>query len=304
MAVFKEEIAVVQGELDKVLIEQTTSGWMEKNSKLIKYSGGSEVKIPQIYMDSLADYSRSEGFVDGDISLTYETKTFTQDRGRKFSIDENDVDESNFILTASALMGEYQRTIVAPEVDAYRYSTIASNCIAKNRAKTGYTPETSTILEALYDDIAQVTDIVGEGTELVISIATPVLNKLSLADKVSKSLMVTDFKKGDLVLKVKAIDNIPLIAVPSARMKTEYLFKDGKTIGQTKGGFEATANSKDINWIITPKTAPIAVAKTDNMRVFSPEENINKRAYSTDFRKYHDLWISENNIKVCWVNTK
>lgn len=304
MAVFKEEIAIVQQKLDEVMIEQSTSGWMELNGNLVKYNGGAEVKIPKLEMDGLADYSRTDGFVEGDVSLTYQTKEFTQDRGRKFSIDENEVDESNFILTSSSMMGEFQRTKVAPEIDAYRYSKIASLCLELSRSKEGYTPETNTVLEQLYEDIAKVTDIVGSDTDLVITMSTPALTKLSLADKVSKVLTLTDFKKGGLVLKTKSIDNYPIVEVPSARMKTDFVFADGKETGQTKGGFTASETSKDINWIITPRTAPMAVSKTDNMRVFSPEENQSKRAYAFDYRKFHDLWVSDENAKVCWVNTK
>ena len=55
--------AVIQSELDKAAVEQATSGWMEVNSSLVKYNGGSEVKIPELSMDGLADYDRQNGFV-------------------------------------------------------------------------------------------------------------------------------------------------------------------------------------------------------------------------------------------------
>ena len=57
--------AVIQSELDKAAVEQATSGWMEVNSNLVKYNGGSEVKIPELSMDGLADYDRQNGFVAG-----------------------------------------------------------------------------------------------------------------------------------------------------------------------------------------------------------------------------------------------
>ena len=125
--------AVIQSELDKAAVEQATSGWMEVNSNLVKYNGGSEVKIPELSMDGLADYDRQNGFVAGGVNFKYQTKTMTQDRGRSFSFDENAVDETNFALTAATVMGEFQRTKVIPEIDAYRYSTIAAACI---KAKT------------------------------------------------------------------------------------------------------------------------------------------------------------------------
>ena len=87
-------------------------------------------------------------------------------------------------------------------------------------------------------------------------------------------------------------------------MKTEYLFKDGVTSGQEAGGFAPTENSKSINWIITPRKAPIAVSKTDKMRIFDPETNQKARAWAMDYRKFHDIWIPARKVEQCFVNVK
>lgn len=300
-----ETATIIQTELDKAAVEQSTSGWMEVNEKLVKYHGGSEVKIPSLAMDGLADYDRKNGFTEGSVDFKYQTKTMTQDRGRSFSFDENDVDETNFVLTASTVMGEFQRTKVVPEIDAYRYSSIAAACIAKNRASGGYTPAEETILQKLYYDIASVQDVVGETTPLIITIDRMTAAILSMSEKLSKKLDVTDFKQGDVTLKVRTLDGVyPLIPVSSERMKTEYLFKDGKTSGQEAGGFVPTGSSKSINWIITPRNAPIAVSKTDKMRIFDPETNQKARAWAMDYRKFHDIWILDRKIEQCFVNVK
>ena len=93
---------------------------MEVNSKLVQYNGGNEVKLPSIVMDGLADYDRNIGYVDGAVTLTWDTYKLTQDRGRKFQLDAMDVNETNFVATAGTVMGEFQRTLVIPEIDAYR----------------------------------------------------------------------------------------------------------------------------------------------------------------------------------------
>lgn len=215
------------------------------------------------------------------------------------------MDETNFALTAATVMGEFQRTKVIPEIDAYRYSTIAAACIKAKTASGGYVPAEDTILQKLYYDIATVQEIVGDNTPLVITISRMVAAILSMSDKLSKKLDVTDFKQGDVSFKVKSLDGQhPLISVGSERMKTEYLFKDGKTSGQEDGGFAATASSKNINWIITPRKAPVAVSKTDKMRIFDPETNQKARAYAMDYRKYHDIWIPDQQIKTCFTNVK
>lgn len=92
-------------------------------------------------------------------------------------------------------MGEFQRVHVVPEIDAYRYSTIAQKCMGADLAAYSYTPAESSILKALLDDIAAVQDVVGENTPLIVSISTLVLNLLNNSDKLSRRLDVTDFPR-------------------------------------------------------------------------------------------------------------
>lgn len=46
--------------------------------------------------------------------------------------------------------------------------------------------------------------------------------------------------------------------------------------------------------LICPKAAPIAVAKTDNVKIITPELNQFADAWDIDYRKYHDLFVPEN----------
>jgi len=303
MANVLEYAKIFMQELDKQVVAQATSGWMEANAGLVKYNGGNEVKIPIIDMDALGDYDRTNGFVDGSVNLTYETKTMTQDRGRTFMLDRMDVDETNFVATAANVMGEFQRVHVIPEIDAYRYSSIATQAIEKNAAVGGYTPSESDILKKLKEDIYAIYDVAGE-IPLVITMNMQVAAILENSTELNKMLSVIDFTQGDVKTSVKAIDNNPIIKVPSLRMKTKYVFYDGKTAGQETGGFIPDANAKNINWIICPRTAPIAVSKTDNIRIFTPEQNQKADAWKIDYRKYHDLWIKDNQFKAIRVNIK
>jgi len=303
MANVLEYAKVFQNQLDKQVEAAATSGWMEKNAGRVQYNGGNEVKIPTINMDGLGDYDRNKGFVEGSVTSAYQTKTMTMDRGRTFKLDSMDVNETNFVVEAGAVLGEFQATKVVPELDAYRYSKIAALAIAAGQAKTGYMPDAETILNQLREDMYKIYDKAGDGISLVISISTLVAQILENSDKISKTLSVGDFKQGEVSLKVKIFDDAPLIRVPSARMKTEYLFKTGGT-GQTEGGFTATETAKDINWIIAAQSAPIAVSKTDTVRIFSPDIYQDAHAWKIDYRKYHDLWIPDNKLKLVFVNTK
>lgn len=292
-----------QQALDKAAVAKLTSGWMDANAGQVIYNGGKEVKIPKMNMDGLGDYSRSNGFTQGSITLEYETKTMTMDRGRTFMLDSMDVNESNFVANATNVMGQFQATKVIPEIDAYRYSKIASLAIAGKVATGGNTIDETNVLKLLKADITAIEDIVGD-IPLVITMSTPIAAILDQNEKISKRLDVTEFTKGDVITKVKSFDGHPIVKVPSARMKTAYTFYDGKTEGQTAGGFIAASSAKNINWIITPMYAPIAVNKTDKVRIFDPNINQDADAWKLDYRKYHDLWIMDEALKICRVNIK
>ena len=295
---------IFQPELDRQIIQESTTGWMELNDEQVKYNGGNEVKIPNVTMDGLADYDRQKGYTDGSVTLTWQSHTLTQDRNRAFLLDAMDVDETNFVASAGMVMGEFQRTKVIPEIDAYRYAKIAKTAIDNNAASSEYTPAESTIINKLLYDIARVQDTVGESAQLVITVPFTVAAILNSSEKIQKRIDVVNFTQGDISTKVKSIDGIPIITVSSARLKTAFDFRDGKTTGEEQGGFTAAADAKTINWLITARNAPIAVSKTDTVRVFDPNTYQTANAWKIDYRKYHDLWIPKNKIPSIFVNVQ
>lgn len=289
--------------LDAQMLASATSAFMEANAGQVKYDGGDTVHIPEISMQGLAKYDRDEGFNQGSVTLKFNPYKMTQDRGRTFQLDSMDVNETNFVATAGTVMGEFQRTQVIPEIDSYRYSKIAALATAENKVTTGFTPAVATILEKLEAEITEIQDVVGEDEGLIIVMSTKLRTILNNADKFNRYLNVAEFKNGSVNTTVKSFNDIPILGVPSARMKTAYVFNDGKTVNQQAGGFKADTGAKDINWIIMPQRAPIAVSKTDKVRVFTPELNQKADAWKIDYRKYHDLWIPKNRFAAIRVNT-
>lgn len=289
--------------LDAQMLAGATSAFMEANAGQVKYDGGDTVHIPEVSMQGLAKYDRDEGFNQGSVTLKFNPYKMTQDRGRTFQLDSMDVNETNFVATAGTVMGEFQRTQVIPEVDAYRYSKISALATAENKVTTGFTPAVATILEKLEAEITEIQDVVGEEEGLIIVMSTKLRTILNNADKFNRYLNVAEFKNGSVNTTVKSFNDIPILGVPSARMKTAYVFNDGKTANQQAGGFKADTGAKDINWIIMPQRAPIAVSKTDKVRIFTPELNQKADAWKIDYRKYHDLWIPKNRFAAIRVNT-
>lgn len=293
-----EYAKIFQSQLDRQIVEGATSGWMEDNAGQVKYSGGNEVKIPTISTQGLGDYDRDNGFVRGAVTLSYETYKMTQDRARTFSLDAMDVDESNFIANAGNVMGVFQTEHVIPEIDSYRYSRIFALAKAGGKVTEGYTVAKATVVEKLKADIQGIRNTVSLNADLVIIMSPITAGILSDALENSRRIDIGNFKQGEIDLTIKKFDGLPIIEVPSARLKTLYKKQDGKTVGQEAGGLVADTNAKDINWIITSKNVPIAVSKTDLTRIFTPMVNQQADAWKIDYRKYHDIWIPKQRLSL------
>lgn len=299
MANLIEKAAIYQQELDKKFHQQALTGYMEDNAKNVKYNGGAEIKIPSITMQGLGNYDRAGGAPEGDITYKYQTVKLTQDRGRSFTLDSQDVNEANLDNAMSEVMGTFQREYVVPEVEAYRLSKLVA--LAGTRKRT-YTPAVATILKELGDDILKVQDLTGFGVPLVAHISTAAYAILLNSDKLSRNLHVMDFAKGDMTIKVNSYNGVPLIVTPNALMKTAFDFNDGKTVGQEAGGFKAASGAKDVNWIILAKSAPISPCRQDKMRIFDPNTYQKAQAWHTDYRRYYDLYVPNNKLDGIFAN--
>lgn len=295
-----------QKALDVLAVREAVTGWMEANAGQVKYTGGAEVKIPKMSVQGLGDYDRDNGYLMGSATLEYETKKMTQDRGRKFQLDSMDVDETNFVTTASSVMGEFQRTKVIPEIDAYRLSKIATEAINANvegMVQYGYTPgaANTSALRKVKEGIAAIRDLGYDGPLVIHATDSFILElELELANKIS----TVNFKKGGIITKVPAVDEVPIIPTPANRLVTAIKLNDGKTSGQEKGGFEKGATAKDINFEIMPLKTPVAISKQDKMRIFDPNTNQKADAWAMDYRRFHDLWILENKVNSIYVSIK
>ena len=64
--------------LDKVAVQEATTGWMDANAGRVIYNGGNEVKIPKMSLQGMGDYDRDNGYTQGSVTLNYQTKTMTQ----------------------------------------------------------------------------------------------------------------------------------------------------------------------------------------------------------------------------------
>lgn len=295
---------LIQQNLDKAAMQQALTGWMEGNAGQVIYKGGKEVKIPKLSMDGLGDYDRNNGFNGGSITFEYETRTMTHDRGRSFAFDELDVDETGFVMTAATVMAEFQRLKVVPEIDATRIATLATIAMGvagDTQVEYGYTAAKTTIVDKIKAGI-QVIRKAGYTGNLICYVTYDVQSFVS--QYYGEKLAAATFAVNGVDTRVPAIDGVPLVPVIDDCMVTKLKFNDGKTAGQTAGGFTKDTEGLSINFEIVAMEAPIAIQKTDNMRIFTPEINQKARAWAMDYRKFHDIWVLDNKQNGLFVNVK
>lgn len=288
-----------QSALDEAFIAGAKTSWMDANAGQVIYNGGAEVKIPKMSMDGMGKYDRDLGYVQGSITLTYGTYTLTQDRGRKFQLDAMDIDENNFVTTASSVMGAFQREQVVPEIDAYRIAKLAGYA-QTGMKKTGYTPAKATALDEFKTGISAIME--NYDGQLVAHVSPAYMKELEL--RFADQLHSITFSAGGVDTTVPSIDGVALIVTPQSRMYTEITINDGKTSGQEAGGFAKGSTAKDINFLIVPQVLPIAVTKQDKIKIFTPDENQDADAWKFNYRRFHDLWVMDKKKGSIYLNTK
>ena len=254
-------------------------------------------------MDGLGDYSKTEGFPNGDVTLNWETHTFTNDRGRSFSVDKMDNVES-LSLTFASLMGEFMRTKIIPEVDAYRFAKIAST--AGIEGTTG-TLSDSTTKAAIVTALKALENNQVDLTKLVL-VMTPD-TKYYLESNIQRTVMNGEGGYNQLI---ESFNTVPIITVPQVRFYDKIDLLDGTTTGQTAGGYkkhvkgsgESDVAGVDINFIAMDRAAAYAITKNAVTRVFSPDVNQKMDAWKVDYRFYHDLFVNDNRKAGIYVHKK
>jgi hypothetical protein len=287
--------------LDAQTVQESVTGWMTENAGQVIYNGGKDVKIPKMALTGLGDYSRSGGYPAGSVTLTYETRTMTQDRGTQFLLDQMDVNESNFVANATAVMAEFQRTQVIPEIDAYRLSSLATYALeaptVDDRCEFGYTPAAATIIAKLAAALK-----IGDANS-VIYMTPDALEALEVAVG-ANNISAATFRQGGFDQTVPAFNGRPIIKTDAERMVSAIEVLDLDIPNSKTGGWAKADDALDINFMVVPRVVPIAIDKLDEPKVFDPSVVQDYSGWKIDYRRYHDLWVKDNKIADIFVNFK
>ena len=289
----------LHNELDEMFVKESVTGILEllrPGGIQLDFVNAKTVKVPNIVMSGLSNYSRLTGYNAGDINLTWEAFTLTQDRGKQFTLDAMDNEESGGIAVIHA-MKVFERTQVIPEVDAYRLSTLAAKATGTGIATPG-TIAANQVIAKFADAEKYFEDNEVPIDRIVYFISTEVARLIKTTTELKALVGTTTVENGDIKLKVNTFNDNIIIVVPPKRFKTAYTFIP---VG---GGFAPTADAKDINILAVYDAASIPVKKHNPVRAFSPEVVQDKDAWKFNYRLYHDIFVPAKKIEGVWLHTK
>lgn len=286
--------------LDEVYANASLTAPLDTAAGLVRETVDAKtVLIGNIAMNGLGNYNRANGggFVDGDVTLSWESHTFSYDRGRSFQIDNVDNMET-LGLAFGTLASQFIRTKVAPEVDAIRFSKYASGA---GLGTTG-TLSASTAVSAILDAEVAMKEAEVDLANAVIFM-TPTVAGYIKEDTTHYSRPLAP--NADPNHNFATFDGMRVVEVPQTRFYKGITLYDGTTSGQTAGGYIKTASTgKDINFMIVDPAAVVQIAKHAKLRVFDPDTNQDADAYKVDYRIYHDGWVLANKTAGIYAHTK
>jgi hypothetical protein len=281
--------------LDQVYAFASCSAILDTPNALVRETADAKtVLIAETAMSGLGDYSRADGFVSGDLTLTWKPYTFEYDRGRTFQIDAMD-DAETMGLAFGSLASEFMRVKVTPEIDAVRFAKYASNAGETVAATLTNKTAVSAIATA---------EVAMEEKEVALAncvlFMTPTVHGYVKDD--TEHFQRTLVPSENPNRNFGSFDEMPIVKVPQTRFYTEVKLNDGKT--EAAGGYAKAENAKDINFMIVDRAAVVQLIKHGKIRVFDPDTNQSADAYKVDYRVYHDAWVMNNKKNGIYCHTK
>lgn len=277
--------------LDKIYKNASLTSVLDGNPELVRQGASyNEMIIPKISMQGLADYSRNGGYVNGDVTLTNETVKCNFDRGRMFQVDSMDNLETVGIAFGQ-LAGEFLRTKVVPELDAFRFASYAGTT-GISKISAGATLST------------------GEATIAAIRVGNSKMDEDEV-DPNSRYLFITPTLLGliqdmDTTKSKEVLQNFAgVIKVPQSRFYTAIGQYDGSTTGEEAGGYIKDSTSGcDINFMIVEKSAVIQFEKHVAPKIITPDQNQNADAYKFGYRNVGIADVYDNKVAGIYLHHK
>lgn len=273
------------GELDKMIVQAAKTGFLADNVFKAKFVGSKTVYLPEMTLTGMGNYSRTDGYPKGNTTLVHTPYNLTQERAVQLFMDAQDADESGVPDLVGKMVGEFTRTQAVPEVDAYNLSALYK--VAEDKGNTKTYAEATAVADFLGTINAAEAAMEYDGSTSLVAMVDPVLyGILQTSPELQRHIIVSDFKQGEINMKVKNLNGCAIIPVSSSRMKTAFDFGES--------GFAPANGAKDVRAVVLPKDSASFVKKVDKVDVLNPSEVEDYDAYKINFRMYYDLIVKNS----------
>lgn len=280
------------GELDKMIVQSAKTGFFADNAFKAKFIGAKTVQIPELTLVGLGNYDRVEGFKPGDATLVYTDYTLGQERSRQLYLDAQDADESGVGDLAGKFAGEFTRTQVVPEIDAYSLSKLFGVASGIDGHVTAY-DESKGVAQLLNAIAACDAAMEYDGSTSGVAFVDPVMYGILMnSPELQRTITISDFKQGEIDTKVKTINGYAIIPVAASRMRGKYKYEDGSV--SSKGGFTPEEGAANVRAIVLPKDSASLVKKVDKLDIHAPGADVMRDGYVINYRLYYDLFVKNS----------
>ena len=269
--------------LDEIYERGSMSAILDFANADVKWIGANKVLLYDFTSNGLGDYSRNGGFVMGDNNGSWDSYTLACDRGRAWTVDVMDNDET-LAMQLGSLLGETERRHVVPEVDAYRF--------AKYAMGAGAHADASAVAS-----ISNMADAVDAGNAVLDEKGVPYEGRILFIspkayEKLKKNITrYTDNGDKNINTNVEYYNDLRVIRVPQARFNTAITLAQ-PSAHDGAGGYSVAG--ADINFLIVHPSAVIQIIKHNAPRLFAPEQNKDADGWQFNYRIYHDAFVRKN----------
>ena len=249
--------------LDEVYKLSSLTSVLDGPNDLVREgANANEILIPKMSMQGLADYNKQTGYVAGDVTLEYETKKCTYDRGRMFTVDAMDNIESAAIAFGR-LSGEFLRTKVVPELDAWRLASYAQ--------LSGVT----TVSATLSDGKAALAALRAAKSKIENAEAN-----LATCYLFANPIVIGMIEDLDTTASKKAMEGFAgIIKVPENRFYNKISLASSGA-----GGYSKASGALAMNFLIVDKQAAIQYQKHTVSKIITPDANQDADAWKFGYR--------------------
>lgn len=256
-------------------------------------NGGRSFTLTTITTTGLKDHSRDKGFNTGSVQNEKKVYTMGQDRDVEFFIDRQDVDETNQDLAVANISKTFIEEHVQPELDAYRFSKIASEATT-----AGNSSEETLTVDNVYSRMkASILPLRKYGPQNIVGfVSSEAMDLLERSNEFTRSITNQNVGLTALESRVTSIDGVQLVEVwDDSRFYDKYDFTEG---------YKVTDDAKSINFEFVAKPAVIPIVKENAIYMFAPGQHTEGDGYLYQNRLYHDLFVKNQKQDGIYVSLK